>query len=230
MSKWLPAVLLLGVAYASEYPFSPDETLHYSVNWPSGLGLGDAIMSVKLAKSPTGEPAGWEFEFRIDAAVPGFSVVDHYRSSTTKDLCSIEFEKVLAHGRRKGQEKTTFSGGTASRKTKGGGKSDIPVDECAKDGLAYLYFLRHELAQGRIPSPQKVLFGAAYEVSFQYGGTQQVAFKEERINADKISATVKGPASKFTFELVVAQDPARTPVRIKVPLELGDFSMELAPQ
>ena len=225
----LHASLLLGTAFASEFPFRPDETLTYSVNWPSGLGLGEGTMGAKLAKGSTGEPIGWQFEFQIEAAVPGFSVIDHYRASATKELCSIEFEKVLAHGKRKGQEKTTFGSGSASRTTKGGGKSEIMVPECAKDGLTFIYFLRSELAQGRIPATQKVLFGAEYEVAFHYDGTQEVTVGQERVNADRLTASVKGPASKLTFELLVAQDPARTPVRIKVPLELGDFTMELAP-
>ncbi|MCW5977847.1 MAG: DUF3108 domain-containing protein [Bryobacteraceae bacterium] len=235
MWKWFlaaaawQAVLAPSPAAASDLPFRPDEMLRYTVNWPSGLGLGEGDMSARLTKAPSGDVTGWQFEFRIEAAVPGFTVADHYLASATRTLCSVEFEKGLVHGRRTGKEKTTFSEGTARRKTTGGGTSDIPVGDCARDGLTFLYYLRSELAQGRIPATQTVLFGAPYEVSFQYGGRQPVVLGDSRVDGDRLIATVKGPASKFTFEVVVAQDPGRTPVRIKVPLELGDFTMELNP-
>jgi hypothetical protein len=46
--------------------------------------------------------------------------------------------------------------------------------------------------------------------------------------ADRVVATLKGPASAISFEMFFARDPARTPLLIRVPLSLGMFSLELA--
>ncbi len=42
-----------------------------------------------------------------------------------------------------------------------------------------------------------------------------------------MQTTVKGPATDITFDVFFAKDAARTPALVKVPLELGTFSMEL---
>ena len=42
-----------------------DETLNYTVNWPSGLSLGEGRLEAKK------NAAGWEFDLQLDAAVPG---------------------------------------------------------------------------------------------------------------------------------------------------------------
>jgi hypothetical protein len=51
---------------------------------------------------------------------------------------------------------------------------------------------------------------------------------EKPVEADQMIVTVKGPASESTFILLVARDEARTPISITVPLEPGNFTMELA--
>lgn len=216
---------------ATELPFSEEETLHYNINWPSGLSLGECVMTAKLVRSGEDQPPRWTFELRMDAAVPGFQVQNHFRSSATADLCSLEFEKTATHGNRKAKEKTVFdaAAGVATRETRGGGKSDMPIPRCPRDALVFLYHLRHELSEGRLPAPQTVFFGAPYEISFRYAGTKDVRIGETRQTADQLAAEVKGPASEHTFELLFSQDEGRQPLRITVPLELGSFTMELAP-
>jgi len=61
------------------FPFT-DETLNYSVNWPSGLSLGEGHLSAKHSS------AGWNFELNLDAGVPGYPVKDSYLSSATNDF------------------------------------------------------------------------------------------------------------------------------------------------
>lgn len=238
MRKWLLAIAVSLILFPNaalaqpEVPFGEEETLRYAVNWPSGLSLGEAELTARLINQGAGPAPRWDFQFRLDAAVPGFRVLDDYRSSATGQLCSLEFEKESSHGKRKTREKTTFNAatGTAARVTLGGGgESEIPVPACPKDGLTFLYHLRRELSRGRLPAAQTMLFGAPYEISFQYAGLRRVRLGEESVDADRLTVTVKGPASQHEFELVVARDSARTPVLVKVPLDLGDFSMELVP-
>ena len=47
------------------------------------------------------------------------------------------------------------------------------------------------------------------------------------MDADQLIVTVKGAASEAVFILLVARDTNRTPVRITVPLEPGNFTLEL---
>ncbi|HZT30742.1 MAG TPA: DUF3108 domain-containing protein [Bryobacteraceae bacterium] len=209
-------------AAQSGFPFT-SESLNYSVNWPSGLGLGEAHLTAHQGVDR------WDFEFNLDASIPGFSVHDHYRSAATGNLCSLEFEKDLSHGTRRAKETTSFDyrESTGRRTTLNGGKTEFSISDCARDALDLLYFVRRELGQGRVAPPQTVMFGAAYDVRLEYTGPQVVSVNDVKVQADRLIATFKGPASNFSFEMFFARDPARTPLVIRAPFALGTFSMEL---
>ncbi len=216
------------VLFAQQPPAAPafaDETLVYSVNWPSGLSLGEAQSHAKRLAS------GWKFELSLDAAVPGFTVGDDYRSSAAGDFCSLEFNKQVHHGQRTVQERITFDSqnGTATRLILGasGGSSELSVPACARDTLSFLFYLRRELSQGRLPPAQTIYFGAPYQVRLEYAGTQPVRLNGATVDADRLRASVKGPASDTTFEIVIARDAVRTPVSVHVPFSMGVFSLEL---
>ena len=219
------AILCLAVLQTAASAQPPaEETLNYAVNWPSGLSLGEATWRARQA----GER--WELEFEIEAAVPGFSVQDRYRSLTTAALCALELEKQFRHGDKKGHERTGFHAerGVAVRETLGGGgKSEIPAPGCPRDALGFLLHLRRELQQGRLPPAQQIFFGARYEVTLEYRGFYTVPVNEAPTQADRFLARVKGPASDHSFDIYFARDPARTPVLVRVSFPLGIFSMEL---
>lgn len=237
--KYLPfvlaAILTVGAGHSAgqskpepkpqpEAPFS-DESLAYSVNWPSGLSLGQA----QLYSKRTGDR--WRFALSLDAAVPGFIVSDSYQSVAANEFCSVEFVKTYTHGSRKAGEKETFDAqkGTATRQTlgSGAGKSEISAPGCARDALAFLFYLRRELAQGRLPGSQTIYFGAPYQLKLEYGGTQKVRVNDRPVEAQRLRASLKGPASETNFELFFAHDEVRTPLMIRVPFKLGTFSLEL---
>lgn len=199
------------------------ESLQFNVNWPSGLTLGE----VRLAASK-GETS-WSYELQLDASVPGFKVFDLFKSAATDQQCSVEFERATNHGGKKTQEKTTFDRAKlqATRQTVNGGKSEFSIPACPHDALSYVYFLRRELAQGRLPGPQEVYYGGKYRVRLDYGGTQNVRVGEQSVAADRITASIKGPSSDLNLELFFAKDGARTPLLVKVPLSAGAFSVEL---
>src|SRR5579871_5351996 len=121
------------------------ESLTYSLNWPGGAALGEA----HLKATKTGD--GWDFDFTLEAKAPGFAIRDHYHSRADAHFCSLELEKETSHGQRKTHEKTVFDyhAGSATRTTltDGGGHTDIDINNCAHDGLDYIYFARHELGQ-----------------------------------------------------------------------------------
>jgi hypothetical protein len=222
------ATLTIWAAPAAAPAFENEE-LHYNINWSSGLSLGEALLSASLSKPAPDTPGRLHLEFTLDAAVPNFSVSDQYRSETSPDFCSNEFLRTTKHGAKKKDEKTTFDqqSGTASRETSSGGKSELTTSSCGKDALAFLYYVRHELSQGRMPPQQTVYFGAPYDIRLEFMGTQRIPLGETQVEADRVSVLVKGPASEITFEVFFLKDRARTPALVRVPLALGTFSMEL---
>jgi hypothetical protein len=216
------AGLAVAADQPSGFPFQ-DETLHYEVNWPSGLSLGDANLTAHRA----GE--NWELAMSLDVAIPGFPIVDRYRSVNSAAQCSSEFERGTSHGKKNTSEKTTFDyqQGRAFRVTKDGGKSEVTIGSCARDALAFLYFARRELGQGRVPPQQDVFFGSAYSVRLEYTGAQTVTVADKPALTDRIAVSFRGPASNASFEMFFARDAARTPLLVRVPSNLGTIIMEL---
>lgn len=215
---------MLPSAKATEaVPFASGEKLVYEVNWPSGLSLGEVEFQ---ANSVTG---GWEFQSRINATLPNFEIRDEYRALTDAKLCSQEFTKDFAHGSSIGTETVVFdqANRTAHRTTKKGGESDFDVPPCARDGLTFLYLLRAEIGRGRIPPPDDINFGAQYQVSMTYAQTLDLEVAGEFVKTDRILVDLTGPASQHSFEVFFSQDSARTPVLIRIPFELGTFSLKL---
>lgn len=217
----LPLSLVL--SFATEGSFA-GETLRYSINWPTGLSLGEAEMSAKAAVA-----SRVEYEFRLDASLPGFPIADVYRALAGADFCSVEFQKQIAHGSKKGSEKTVFraADAIAVRQTENGGKSEFAISPCAKDGLTFLYWLRAELQRGRLPSNQTLLFGAAYHLTLRFSASERILVNDRPYQADRVDAVVKGPASETRFEMYFSRDAARRPLKVRVPFAIGSFSMEL---
>jgi hypothetical protein len=202
------------------FPFQ-DETLRFQVKWPTGVSLGEARMRARRI-----EGGQWEFELSLDAAIPGFLVADHYRSIASADLCSQEFTRESAHGRRKSHETVTFAQDrqSAHRSTVDGGSGDFSVPACAQDALTYLYFTRREMGQGRVPPAGAMVFGGAYDIQLEYMGPETF----QGAVTDRLTEAVGGRSSTVNFDVLFARDPARTPVLIRLPLSLGTFSLELA--
>jgi hypothetical protein len=197
------------------------ETLRYSINWPSGLSLGEATLTAN----------GGMLSLTLEAMVPGFPIRDQYSSRVGARYCSETFSKEFVHGARKGLERLEFDAArkVVVRETPGGGKSEIPFPAaCPKDALAFLFFLREELKNGRLPAAQTLFFGAPYQVRLTYAGGEKVKAGEQWEDTDRVQATVKGPASETSIEILFARDQARTPVLVRVRLAMGTFSMELA--
>jgi hypothetical protein len=207
------------------FPFT-DEALHYSMNWQSGLSLGDATLTAHHSA------AGWNFEVALDAGVPGFALADKYSSTTDTGICSQVLDRELSHAGKRISERTTFDqkAGAAQRVTlfpEGGGKSTYDVASCARDAVAFSYYARIELGQGRVPSQQQILFGSPYSVRMEYTGAQNIKLDKKTEMTDKLTVSVKGPRSDFHFDVFYARDPARTPLRIVVPAPVGTLTLDL---
>jgi hypothetical protein len=203
------------------------ESLTYSINWASGLNLGEAILSSSKSSDPAHVP--WTFDLKLDAGVPGFRLADRYHSTTNAELCTIRLEKDLMHGSRTVKEGVKFDQEKheVARETEGGGKSEISTGLCARDALAFLQFVREELKQGRLAPEQTVIFGAAYRVRFDYLGVQRIKTGSTTADAEGLQITIRGPAANLAVDVFFARDAARTPLLARIPLPIGPLTVEL---
>ena len=218
-------LLLLFLVSAAGATAQQPETLNYSINWPSGLSLGEG----SITAAPSGHHL--DLSLKLEATIPGFPLHDEYRSRATTRFCSATFEQQATHGARITSEKSEFDAEKQilRRETSNGGKSELAIGACAKDALAFLFFLRQELVQGRIPPRQTIYFGAPYQASFKFAGTYEVKIGGNRWEAERVVVLLKGPASTTSFEISFARDAGRTPLVIRSQFEMGSFSMELVP-
>ena len=208
------------VPFMSHMVFSPVTNCRQTMSgWPSPL---------KSATAPTCQWMSTVGSVTLDASVPGFDVRDQYQSSATPDFCSVSFERTSTHGARKTQETESIADGKVTRQTaNGGGKSEFNAPACVKDALTFLFFTRRELGQGRMPPPQQIVFGPLYTARFDYVGAPVIRVAGKPEQSDMLICTMTGPSSSIKFEMYFARDPARTPLLIKVPLQMGSFAMEL---
>lgn len=212
---------------ADQSAFPPgDESLHYTLNWPSGLSLGEANLSARRTAS------GWDFELTLDAGIPGLRIADRFHSAARMDLCSIELDRDIVQGARKTSEKTVFDyqNGVAHRTSLNGGEvTDEPISpHCAEDALAFLFQARRSLGQGVLARGVKVFLGPHYSIQLENGGEQTVTVGGKPAVADRIAVSVEGRTSRSNFELFFARDLARTPLLARIPSGLGTISLELS--
>jgi len=226
---------ILGVAAAlcalpaasaqSGFPFT-DETLRYYLNWQASTNLGEATLTAHRSE------AGWNLAATVNASVPGFALTDQLHSAVDAKLCSQEFERDLTHAGKRTDEQTTFDqrAGGGTRTTlfpAGGGKTDFSIASCARDALAFAYYTRVEMGQGRVPAPLQVYFGSSYSVSLTYAGEEKITSGGKPVVTDRVQAAVQGPKSDFHCDIFFARDAARTPLSIRIPLPPGTFSLDL---
>ncbi len=222
----LTAVVALSAApeNSKPTPFQSGERLRYEVVWPSGLTLGEAEFTA------IAETGGWAFTADLSANLPNYEIQEHHRSRTDGGLCSVELNKDAQRGERKLRETVTFDqdAGVARRETDaGGGVSEIEIPPCARDGLTFLYFLRQDLARGRIPPPDDLNFGSQYAVTVTYAETRRIQVAGKHWDADRLLIDLAGPGSSHTFEIFFSKDAARKPLIIRVPFQLGTFSLRI---
>lgn len=207
--------------------FAASESLRYSINWSTGLSLGEASLTTDNIDAQSA--AQRKMEFRLEASIPGFAVIDEFKSLTNGGYCSAQFDKSLQHGKRTTKETLSFdqTSKKLERKTDKGGKSEMVIADCAKDALSWVYFLRQELRNGRLPAPGPAYFGAAYQLDIKHAGATNIAVGGAQEQADRFQVNIKGPASQHSIEVFIGKDAARTPLLFKVPLPLGSFNMEI---
>jgi len=101
------------------------------------------------------------------------------------------------------------------------------VGSCPRDALTFLFYLRRELGQGRVPPNDTILFGGAYRINMVYTGAVNTTQDGRPSIADQVNCIVKGPASELHLEVLFARDAARTPLVVRCPFALGTLTLEL---
>lgn len=218
---------ICGVAVGQEAvvaPFASGETLRYEIVWPSGLRLGDAEFRANSNLT------GWAFAADLSASLPAIIVDDKYQSSTDSSLCSTKFAKQVIHGKHKQNEEVEFdqdANRALRRNLANGTTQNLVVPPCARDALAYLYYLRQDLSHGRVPPPDDFNSGTQMQISVSYVETREIEAGGKKQDADRLLIYVTGGEKPINIEVFLAKDDARTPLLLRVPLELGTFSLRL---
>ena len=227
--RCLLIAFLMAAPLAAASPAFPNETLDYSINWPTGLSLGEAhwtARNIGSVQSPV-----WDLDLRFDARIPGFALINGYHAVTTGNYCMDKLTRDIEHGSIKTTETESVDhkNSTVTRKTtsNSGGESTFAVPDCVRDALTFVLFARQELLSGRIPPNQTVLLGSAYDVRLTYLGTQKLKQGEHVVDADRVGCAIKGPSSAINADIYFAHDAVRTPLSVRLPLSMGTFSMEL---
>ena len=205
-------------------PFQNGEVLRYEVVWPTGLSFGEAEFRA------TSSQAGWKFRAELSASLPNFEVLDEYVAESDATLCSQQLNKDSLHGAKQTHEEISFDqkAQLARRESVGGGGiSEFAIPPCARDALTALYALRSDLAAGRIPPPDDLVFGGLYGVVVTYAESRPIEVLGENRDADRLLVDITGPEASHHFEIFIGKDAARTPLLVKVPFSLGVFSLKL---
>ena len=214
-------MILAAAASAQQgFPFT-SESLKYTIDYTSGLSLGEANFN-----APQALPLpGWEFDASVNAAVPGFSILDNLRASATNDLCSTQFMRDLSNGRKKAREKTTFDektgkGHRITTLPSDGGETTFTIPSCARDALTFVYY-GVGIGTGKSAAHAGSLFRRDLYGEDGICGRAEPHVEGEIVRPDQLVISVKGPKSDFSFEVFYARDAARTPLQIRIPRRRG---------
>ncbi len=226
------AALWLGLAGASVAQAQPlaegfthGEFLQFSLDWPSGLSAGVAEFEARFL-----DP-GWRFEATVRASHPKLEIDDRFISETDGQLCSQRFEKHIRHGNRRASELLRFSGDTVERTNLERAGEERPgtarAGNCARDALAFVYFLRSELAAGRIPAEGTVHFGAGYGVRLEHAQERWLVWEGERQLVDEVHVSVSGPQAAHAVSAFFGRTEGRQPLLFRMTLDETGFTMRL---
>ena len=91
--------------------------------------------------------------------------------------------------------------------------------------MAYMYFARRELGQGRVAPAQRVFFGSAFSVRMEYTGAQTITPNENRGNRPP-GGLRKGAEIHFGSRCS-SRAMRRAPRSSSASRWLGSFSMDL---
>lgn len=199
------------------------ETLKLRLLWPSGVTLGEAVMSATAGQNDL------HFEMTVEADLPIHNISGSFTSIATREgLCSIQYHRKMNEGPKVSEESIDFDQKAhQARRTLGGQTATLPIPQCARDPLTFLYYYRNQLATGSPADLSTFFLGPERSLEVKPAGTEKVSAGGRERSAGKYLVTYHGPNSARTFDLWFSADGAREPVLIRLPSSLAIFSAEL---
>jgi len=202
---------------------SSAETVKFKLLWPSGVTLGEAVLSVTPAKGEV------RFEMTMEAATPIRNFSAAFSSVATADgLCSLQFHRKTTEGAKSSEESIEFDQNAhLAKRTLNGQTTAIPMPECARDVLTFLYYFRNQLAAGHPAATASVYLGPDRSLEIQHAGAEKVTVAGREQSADKYSVTYRRPGSARSFDVWFSSGARREPLLVRLPTPLATFSAEL---
>lgn len=218
-----PAVLQAQELRQSLPALSAGETLRFRLLWPSGIGLGEAVMIATAGQNDL------HFEMTIEADLPVRKISGSVTASATREgLCSLKYHRKMKEGAKTSEETIEFDQQNhQARRMLGGQSSTPPIPPCARDPLTFLYYYRNQLASGAPADTASFFLGAERSLEVKPAGNESVAVGGRERAASKFLVTYHNPSSAKTFELWFTSDARREPLLVRLPSPLAIFSAEL---
>jgi uncharacterized protein DUF3108 len=203
--------------------FAGGETLKFRVLWPSGLSLGEAILSASF------EHGTARLEMILEADLPIHNLSAKLSSTATEEgLCSLLYHKKTTEGPKASDEDVEFDQKAhLAKRTMNGQISSLAIPECARDPLTFLYYFRNQLAAGLAATPASIYLGPEHGLEIRRIGPEKVVVGGRERSAEKFSLTYRRPRRASSFDLWFSSDSRREPLLVRLPSSLATFSAEL---
>jgi hypothetical protein len=203
--------------------FAGGETLRFRLLWPSGVGLGEAVLTVSAGQSQL------HLDMTVDADLPIQKISGKFSSvATPNGLCSIQYHRKMIEGSKTSEETIEFDQKAhQAKRTVNGQTATLPVSECAKDPLAFLYYFRSELAKRRTAQISSLVLAPDKSLEISSGTTETITAGGRQRKAQKFSAAIRYPYSTKSFEVWFSTDGRWEPLMVRLPSPLAVFSAEI---
>ena len=203
--------------------FNGGETLRLKLSWPSGVGLGEAVLTASDMQGQL------HLDMTVDADLPIYNISGKFSSVATADgFCSIQYHKKMTEGSKVSEESIDFDQKAhEAKRTVNGHTSTISVSECAKDPLTFLYYFRSELAKRKTAQTASLVLAPERSLEITGGSTETITAAGRQHKAQKFSASIRYPYTSKTFDVWFSADGHWEPLLVRLPSPLAVFSAEM---
>lgn len=203
--------------------FGGGETLRFKLSWPSGVSLGEAVLTASVVQGQL------HLEMTVEADLPIQNISGKFSSVATADgLCSIQYHRKMTEGSKTSEESIEFDQKAhQAKRTVNGQTATLPVSECAKDPLAFLYYFRSEISQHRTAQASSIVLAPEKHLDISGGVTETITAGGRQRKAQKFSAAIRYPYTSKSFEVWFSTDGHWEPLLVRLPSPLAVFSAEI---
>ena len=203
--------------------YSASETLRLKILWPSGASMGEATLTATPGQGEL------RMEVAMQAVLPFQKISGTFTSvATGEGLCSRQYHRKVMEGPKSSEETIEFDQTAhTARRTLGGQTATSPIVPCAHDPLAFIYFVRAQMAAGRTVDASSFFLGPERSLLLARNGPESVTVAGSPRSADKFALTLGAPNRTRSFDVWISSTARREPLLVRLPLPLAVFSAEL---